>query len=68
MKMKSKKTDWESIDWRKVQLRIWRIQIKIYNCSKKGNEFEVVKFQKILFLRKEEPCEEKSSRTVLNQG
>ena len=46
--MKSKKLDWESIDWRKVQLRIWRIQTKIYDCSKKGNEFDVVKFQKLL--------------------
>lgn len=48
MKMKSKKLDWESIDWRKGQLRIWRIQTKIYDCSKKGNEFDVVKFQKLL--------------------
>ena len=46
--MKSKKFDWESIDWRRVQLRIWRIQTKIYDCSKKGNEFDVVKFQKLL--------------------
>ena len=44
MKMKSRKPNWETIDWRKIQLRIWRIQTKIYDCSKKGNKFDVVKF------------------------
>jgi RNA-directed DNA polymerase len=48
MKMKSRKPDWETIDWRKIQLRIWRIQTKIYDCSKKGNKSDVVKFQKLL--------------------
>ena len=46
--MKSRKPDWETIDWRKIQLRIWRIQTKIYDCSKKGNKSDVVKFQKLL--------------------
>jgi len=44
MKMKSRKPNWETIDWRKIQLRIWRIQTKIYDCSKKGNKSDVVKF------------------------
>lgn len=47
MKMKSN-VDWKTINWRKTQLRVWRIQIKIYNCSKKQNKYEVIKLQKIL--------------------
>jgi len=42
------KVDWNSINWRKIQLRIWRIQIKIYDCSKRGEKFKVIKLQKIL--------------------
>ena len=47
IKIKSK-IDWSSIDWKKIQLRIWRIQKKIYNCSKQNKKFEVIKLQKIL--------------------
>lgn len=42
------KSDWNSINWRKVQLRIWRIQKKIYECSRQSEKFEVIKLQKIL--------------------
>lgn len=42
------KVDWNSINWRKIQLRIWRIQKKIYNCSRRNEKFEVIKLQKIL--------------------
>jgi len=42
------KVDWNSINWRKIQLRIWRIQKKIYNCSRRNEKFKVIKLQKIL--------------------
>ena len=47
MKIKSK-VDWNSINWRKIQLRIWRIQKKIYDCSRRNEKFDVIKLQKIL--------------------
>ena len=47
MKIKSK-VDWNSINWRKIQLRIWRIQKKIYDCSRRSEKFDVIKLQKIL--------------------
>jgi hypothetical protein len=28
--------EWKSINWRKVQLKVWKMQIKIYDCSKNG--------------------------------
>lgn len=62
MKIKSK-VDWNSINWRKIQLRVWRIQKKIYDCSRQSEKFDVIKR-----LRREEPCEGEPSRTVLNQG
>lgn len=42
------KVDWNSINWRKIQLRIWRIQRKIYDCSKRSEKFKVIKLQKTL--------------------
>jgi len=47
MKITSK-VDWNSINWRKIQLRIWRIQRKIYDCSKRSEKFKVIKLQKTL--------------------
>ena len=48
MKTKSN-VDWKSINWKKIQLRVWRLQIKIYDCSKKKqNRLEVIKLQKTL--------------------
>ena len=47
MKIKSK-VDWNSINWKKIQLRIWRIQKKIYDCSRRSEKFDVIKLQKIL--------------------
>jgi RNA-directed DNA polymerase len=47
MKIKSK-VDWNSINWKKIQLRIWRIQTKIYDCSRRNENFRVIKLQKIL--------------------
>lgn len=47
MKIRSK-VDWNSINWRKIQLRIWRIQRKIYDCSKRSEKFKVIKLQKTL--------------------
>ena len=47
--MKTKrKIVWNAINWKKIQLRVWRIQTKIYDCSLKGNKVQVVKLQKIL--------------------
>jgi RNA-directed DNA polymerase len=47
--MKTKrKIVWNVINWKKIQLRVWRIQTKIYDCSLKGNKVQVVKLQKIL--------------------
>jgi RNA-directed DNA polymerase len=42
IKIKSK------INWRKIQLRIWRIQKKIYDCSRRTKKFEVIRSQKVL--------------------
>jgi len=47
MKIKSK-VDWNSINWKKTQLRIWRIQRKIYYASRQKKKLEVIKLQKIL--------------------
>lgn len=47
MKTKSKIT-WNSINWKKIQLRVWRIQNKIYDCSLKKKKHQVRKLQKIL--------------------
>ena len=33
---------------KKIQLRVWRLQTKIYDCSLKGNKVQVIKLQKIL--------------------
>jgi len=47
--MKTKrKIVWNDINWKKIQLRVWRIQTKIYHCSLKGNKVQVIKLQKIL--------------------
>ena len=47
--MKTKrKIVWNTINWKKIQLRVWRIQTKIYNYSLKGNKIQVIKLQKIL--------------------
>lgn len=42
------KVDWNSINWKKVQLRIWRVQKKIYEYSKQNKKLEVIKLQKVL--------------------
>ncbi len=47
MKIRSK-IDWNTINWRKIQLRIWRIQKKIYDCSRRSEKFKMIKLQKIL--------------------
>jgi len=47
MKIKGK-VEWNSINWKKIQLRIWRIQKKIYYASRQNNKLEVKKLQKIL--------------------
>lgn len=47
IKIKSK-VDWNSLNWRKIQLRVWRIQKKIYDCSRRSEKFKVIKLQKIL--------------------
>jgi hypothetical protein len=47
IKIKSK-VEWNSINWKKIQLRIWRIQKKIYYASRQNNKLEVIKLQKIL--------------------
>lgn len=39
---------WNSIDWKKIQLRVWRIQNKIYDCSLKNDKHRVKKLQKTL--------------------
>jgi RNA-directed DNA polymerase len=47
--MKTKrKIEWKSIDWKKIHLRVWRIQTEIYRCSKIGDYDRIVKLQKIL--------------------
>jgi len=47
--MKTKrKTVWNEINWKKIQLRVWRIQTKIYDCSLKGNKVQVIRLQKTL--------------------
>ena len=47
MKTKSKIT-WNSINQKKIQLRVWRIQTEIYRCSKKGDYDRIIKLQKTL--------------------
>ena len=47
IKIKSK-VDWDFLNWRKIQLRIWRIQKKICDCSRRSGKFKVIKLQKIL--------------------
>ena len=47
--MKTKRNiEWKSIDWKKIHLRVWRIQTEIYRCSKKGDYDHMIKLQKIL--------------------
>lgn len=47
--MKIKGTgNWNTVNWKKIQLRIWRIQRKIYECSRKNDKNRVIKLQKIL--------------------
>lgn len=60
MKIKGTR-NWNTVNWKKIQLRIWRVQRKIYECSRKNDAM-------IENLRREEPCEGKPSRTVLNHG
>jgi len=43
-----RKTDWNSINWKKIRLRVWRIQKNIYSFSKQNKKLEVIKLQKIL--------------------
>ena len=40
--------NWNTVNWKKIQLRIWRIQRKIYECSRKNEKTRVIKLQKIL--------------------
>lgn len=47
MKTKSKITR-NSINWKKIQLRVWRIQNKIYDCSLKKEKHQVIQLQKTL--------------------
>lgn len=47
IKTKSK-VDWNSINWKKLQLRVWRIQKKIYECSRQNKKLEVIRLQKVL--------------------
>ena len=47
--MKTKKNiEWKYINWKKIHIRVWRIQTKIYRCSKQKNYDHVIKLQKIL--------------------
>ena len=47
--MKTKrKIVWNDINQKKIQLRVWKIQTKIYDCSLKGNKVQVIKPQKTL--------------------
>lgn len=47
--MKTKRTIvWNTLNWKKIKLRVWRIQIKIHNCSLNGKKDQVIKLQKIL--------------------
>lgn len=47
MKIKGTR-NWNTVNWKKIQLRIWRIQRKIYECSRKNDKTRVIKLQKIL--------------------
>ena len=40
--------EWNTIDWKKIHKRVWRIQIKIYDCSLKKDKQQVIKLQKTL--------------------
>lgn len=45
--MKTKRNiEWKSIDWKKIHLRVWRIQTEIYRCSKRGDYYRIIKLQK----------------------
>jgi hypothetical protein len=45
MKMKQD-IKWESLNWKKIHLRVWRIQKQIYCCSKELDFNGVTKLQK----------------------
>lgn len=53
IEMKTKSNiDWKFINWKKIQLKVRRIQIKIYDCLKeKQNRLKVIKLQKTLINR-----------------
>ena len=40
--------EWNTIDWKKIHKRVWRIQITIYDCSLKKDKQQVIKLQKTL--------------------
>ena len=45
--MKTKrKIVWNTINWKKIQLRVWRIKTKIYYCSLKGKQISDHKIAK----------------------
>lgn len=47
--MKTKgKIIWNKINWKIVQLKVWRIQCKIYDCSIRKDKVQVVKLQRNL--------------------
>ena len=46
--MRIKSENWNSVNWRKVQLRVWRIQKKIYDYSRRNEKEEIFKLQKVL--------------------
>lgn len=48
MKTVRNKIEWKTINWKKIHLRVWRIQTKIYNYSRKNDKAKVQKLQKIL--------------------
>lgn len=39
---------WNSINWRQIRIRVWRVQTKIYSCSSRNESNEVIKLQKML--------------------
>ena len=39
---------WNSINWREIRIRVWRVQTKIYSCSSRNESNEVIKLQKML--------------------
>ena len=48
MKTIRNKIEWKAINWKKINLRVWRIQTKIYNYSCENDKAKVQKLQKIL--------------------